>query len=130
MQWSAEPGGGFTTAGATPWLPFGDLEAHNVAAQREDPGSVLHLVRDLIALRRERLDLRDGAYESLPAPDGAWAWRRGEGTAVAVNLSRGEVEVDGLEGTVLVATDRVRDGEAVAGPLRLAPGEGAVVGRA
>ena len=37
MQWSDEPGGGFTTAGATPWLPFGDLAACNVAAQREDP---------------------------------------------------------------------------------------------
>ena len=53
--------------------------AHNVAAQREDPGSILHLVRDLIALRREREDLRGGAYETLPAPDGAWAWRRGDG---------------------------------------------------
>ena len=25
------------TAGATPWLPFGDTAAHNVAAQRDDP---------------------------------------------------------------------------------------------
>ena len=52
------------------WLPIGDTAAHNVAAQREDPGSVLHLVRDLIALRRERADLRGGAYETLPAPGG------------------------------------------------------------
>ena len=27
MPWSAEPGGGFTTPEATPWLPFGDLAA-------------------------------------------------------------------------------------------------------
>ena len=52
MPWTAEPGGGFTTPEATPWLPFGDLAAHNVAAQKEDPASTLHLVRDLIALRR------------------------------------------------------------------------------
>ena len=45
MPWADEPGGGFTTADATPWLPFGDLAACNVAAQREDPDSVLHLVR-------------------------------------------------------------------------------------
>ena len=57
MQWTAAPGAGFTTA-PTPWLPFAD--GRNVAAQREDPGSTLHLVRDLIALRRERADLRDG----------------------------------------------------------------------
>ena len=36
MQWSAEPGAGFTEAGVEPWLPFGDTEAHNVAAQRDD----------------------------------------------------------------------------------------------
>jgi len=129
MPWSAEPGGGFTTADAEPWLPFGDLAAYNVAAQREDRGSVLHLVRDLIALRRERQDLRGGAYETLPAPEGGWAWRRGEGTAIALNLSEGELQVEGLEGTVLIGTDRSRDGEAVGGSLRLGPGEGAVLDR-
>ena len=87
MQWSAEPGAGFTAGGAETWLPLGDTAARNVAAQREDPGSMLHLVRDLIALRRERADLRAGAYETLPAPAGAWAWRRGDGTAAALNLS-------------------------------------------
>ena len=44
MQWAAAPGGGFTPDGARPWLPFGDLAAHNVEAQRDDPGSILHLV--------------------------------------------------------------------------------------
>ena len=37
-------------------------------------------MRDLIALRRERADLRAGAYATLPAPDGAWAYARGDGT--------------------------------------------------
>jgi len=127
MPWSAEPGGGFTTAEATPWLPFGDLAAHNVAAQREDPGSVLHLVRDLIALRRAEPDLRSGAYATLDAPAGAWAWRRGDGHAVALNLSDAAVTVDGIAGRVAIATDRARDGEAVDGSLRLASYEGAVV---
>ena len=127
MPWSAEPGAGFTTAGAEPWLPFGDTAAVNVAAQREDPSSILHLVRDLIALRRERPDLRGGDYATLPAPGGAWAWRRGGGTAVAVNLSAAPVEVQDLGGTVVVATDRARDGERVTGALRLGPWEGAVV---
>src|SRR3954452_11274165 len=105
MPWSDEPGGGFTTADATPWLPFGDLAAHNVAAQRADRGSTLHLVRDLIGLRRERDELRGGPYETLAAPAGAWAWRRGGSTAVAVNLGTAEAEVEGLAGTVLVGTD-------------------------
>jgi alpha-glucosidase len=130
MPWSDEPGGGFTTAQARPWLPFGDLAACNVAAQREDPGSMLHLVRDLIALRRAHPDLTAGAYESLPTPAGAWAWRRGRAFAVAVNLGEREVEVDGLAGRVMLGTDRGRDGEAVDGVVRLGPYEGVVVARA
>jgi alpha-glucosidase len=129
MQWSAEPGAGFTAGDPQrTWLPLGDAAAHNVAAQREDAGSVLHLVRDLIALRRERADLRGGGYATLPAPAGAWAWRRGESTAAAINLSDREVTIDGLDGSILVATGRSRDGERVHGSLRLGPWEGAVVG--
>ena len=127
MPWTAEPGGGFTTPEATPWLPFGDLEAHSVAAQKDDPASTLRLVRDLIALRGAEDDLRAGAYTTLPAPGGAWAWRRGERFATAVNLSGDEVTIEGLTGAVAVATDRGRDGERVGGALRLGPWEGAVV---
>jgi alpha-glucosidase len=127
MPWTAEPGGGFTSADATPWLPFGDLAAHNVAAQRQDPGSVLHLVRDLIALRRSQRDLTAGAYATLPAPEGAWAWRRGERFGVAANLSEAPVTVAGLAGRVAIATSRARDGEVVDGALALEPFEAAAV---
>jgi alpha-glucosidase len=127
MPWTDEDGAGFTAPGATPWLPFGDLAAVNVRDQREDPGSTLHLTRDLIRLRNEREDLRGGAYETLPAPDGAWAYRRGDGTAVALNLSGAPVRVDGLAGTVLVGTDRGRDGTAAGPALELGPWEGVVV---
>jgi alpha-glucosidase len=127
MPWSAEPGGGFTTADATPWLPFGDLAACNVAAQREDPGSVLHFVRDLIALRRRRSELSTGSYEALPAPAGAWAWRRGERFAVALNLSDAEAAVEGVGGRVAMATDRAREGEEIDGTVRLGAHEGVVI---
>jgi alpha-glucosidase len=126
MQWDDGPGAGFTDGGE-PWLPFGDTSI-NVAAQREDRDSALHLVRDLIALRRDRSDLRGGAYETLPAPEGAWAWRRGDSTVAAVNLSAAPVEV-AVEGRILIGTDRSRDGEEVSGALRLGPWEGAVLAR-
>jgi alpha-glucosidase len=125
MPWTGEPGGGFT-AGPSTWLPFGDL-ATNVAAQRDDPRSTLHLTRDLIALRREREELRRGAYARLAAPDGAWAYRRGQRHAVALNLSGERAEIEGLAGVVLVATDRARDGEQVSGTLALEPWQGAVL---
>jgi alpha-glucosidase len=126
MPWSAGPGAGFTDGGE-PWLPIGDHGRRHVEAQRADPGSALHLVRDLIALHRGRADLHDGDYESLPAPDGAWVWRRGESTAVALDLSGDPVVVDGLRGAVLIGTDRSRDGERVDGALELAPWSGAIV---
>ena len=122
MQWERRPGAGFTVDGAKPWLPFAD--GRSVAEQRDDPESALTLVRDLIALRRERADLHAGDYATLAAPDGAWAWRRGAGTVVALNLSDGEVAVDAA-GTVLLATDRGREGQPFDG--RLGPWEGAVV---
>jgi hypothetical protein len=46
-----------------------------------------------------------------------------------VNLSDADVTVEGIEGTILVATSRARDGEAVTGSLRLGAWSGAVVGR-
>ena len=127
MQWTAEPGAGFTEAGVETWLPIGDAAAFNVADQRADGGSQLHLTRDLIALRRAQPDLREGGYETLAAPEGAWAWRRGEGHAVALNLSDSELTIEGLAGRVAIATDRARDGEAVDGSLTLGAWQGAVV---
>ena len=123
MPWSDAPGAGFTTAGTEPWLPFGDLSV-NVEAQRADPGSPLRLVRDLVALRRSRADLTAGSYAQLEAPAGTWAWRRGDGTAVALNFSDAPVEVP-VSGAVLVGTDRARDGAAFDGTL--GPSEGVVV---
>ena len=116
MPWTAEPAPDM-------WLPLEDT-SRNVAAQREDPDSVLHFVRDLIALRREREDLRRGGYESLPAPEGAWAWRRGDGTIVALNLSDTPTSLD-ASGTVLLASDRAGEGEPFAGTL--APWRGVVL---
>jgi alpha-glucosidase len=128
MPWTGEPGGGFTAPGVEPWLPFGDL-TRNVAAQREDPASTLHLVRDLIALRRGEPDLTEGAYARIEAPAGAWAWQRGARHAAAVNLSGAPVTIEGLAGRIAIATDRGRDGERVEAALTLAPWSGAVVAR-
>jgi glycosidase len=80
MQWDGSPTGGFTTGEA--WLPAVDPAERNVADQRDDPGSMLSLVRELIALRREL----DGQLELIDAADGVLAFRRGAHT-VAVNTT-------------------------------------------
>jgi hypothetical protein len=51
-----------------------------VEAQQEDLASPLARTRELIALRLRSPDLRTGGYETQPAPDRVWAWRRGEAT--------------------------------------------------
>lgn len=129
MPWADAPGGGFTRPGIRPWLPFGDLGACNVEDQRSDPDSVLHLTRDLIALRREELDLHAGEYRSLAAPDGVWSWSRGDRFVVVANMTEADVVVEVPTGTVRLATVRSRQGELVADALALGGWEALVVQR-
>jgi len=104
MQWDASPSAGFTAEGVTPWLPFGDNASRNVAAQREDPGSTLHLCRDLIALRRAVFGGQVVGYERLPSPPGVWAYRSGP-LVVTANFTDRAVSVPGPSGEALLATD-------------------------
>jgi alpha-glucosidase len=126
MPWRAGPGGGFTDPGTQPWLPLGLTEGCNVEDQRSDPGSMLTLARDLIALRRRTPALRTGAYETVTGPDGTWAWLRGDRVLVVLNLSDHDVTVDGTRGRVCIATRRERDGESFDDTLRIGAWEGVV----
>ena len=119
MVWRDEDGAGFTAPGVEPWLPIGSRD-RNVAAQRADPGSTLALTRDLIALRRHR-GLLTGEYEPVAAPRDVWAFRRGGGALVAVNLGARPACLECGDGTILLCTDRGRDGEPVRGRLELEP---------
>ncbi|HSC74392.1 MAG TPA: alpha-amylase family glycosyl hydrolase [Gaiellaceae bacterium] len=76
-----------------PWLPL-TARVASVAEQRASEGSFLSYCRGLIAQRRANPDLVDGDYQSLPSPDGVWAFRRGEHTRVAVNLTDDDAEGD------------------------------------
>jgi alpha-glucosidase len=120
MPWT--PGGEWKD----PWLPLEDT-ARNLEDQRSDPESTLAFTRDLIAVRRSLDELRVGPYAELPAPEGAWAWRRGAAVVVAVNLGSDAVDVDGVEGEIALATARTREGERIAGRLSLGASEGAIV---
>jgi alpha-glucosidase len=127
MQWSAGPGGGFTAEGVTPWLPLGDVSSCNVAAQRADPASVLAFTRALVALRRATPDLQAGAYSTVPAPRGVWAYTRGEAVTVAVNLSDEPAAWAGPPGRIALSTTAASNGAATPGALALGPWEGVVV---
>jgi alpha-glucosidase len=129
MPWSGEAGAGFTRPEVTPWLPVSSPEALNVAAQRDDPDSTLAFCRRAIAFRRELAELSRGAYASLPAPRGVWAWRRGASVTVAVNLSDDSVRIDDMDGVIRLATRREREGERTDGGISLGAWEGVLLVR-
>jgi alpha-glucosidase len=126
MHWSPDDGAGFTTPAVEPWLPLGDHRGSNVEDQRRDPRSTLTLCRDLITLRRELTELREGTYESVEAPEHVWAWRRGERVTVAANMGDTPATVANVRGLIRVCTARDREGESVE-ELVLEPSEAAIV---
>jgi alpha-glucosidase len=134
MPWDAGPGGGFTSG--RPWLPLGEGNlARSVAAQRDDPASMLTLHRRLLRLRRQAPALVGGGYEPVEADGDILAYRRaGEGGRYLVALNLGpepaRLTAPGPErrGRVLVSTRPDRDGEAAGGSLELRGDEGVVVG--
>jgi alpha-glucosidase len=87
MQWDDTTNGGFTN-GCRPWLPAVDPEARNVAGQHDEPDSLLHLYRSLIALRRE---LGPG-FEWIERGGDVLAYRRGEHT-ITIDLARGDATI-------------------------------------
>ncbi|HET9878028.1 MAG TPA: alpha-amylase family glycosyl hydrolase [Candidatus Limnocylindria bacterium] len=133
MQWDASPQAGFTTADAVPWLPLApDAASVNVAAQAEDPDSLLSLTRRLVELRRSHPALAVGDFVTFgETPDGSYAFRRvaaASAVTVALNLTGAPVTIPGVEsGRVLIGTHRSREGEAVGGALALGPNEAVVV---
>jgi alpha-glucosidase len=126
MHWRDTSGGGFTDPGVRPWLPLGDVQACNVETQRADPESVLTFLRALIALRRQESDLRAGSYRALPAPEGVWAWSRGDRHFVALNMTDEAVTVTDIDGSLRLGTAGSRAGELIEGRLTLDPWEGVI----
>jgi glycosidase len=129
MHWRRGPGAGFTDAGVTSWLPLGDVGAANVEDQRDDPGSLLALTRDLIAFRRGCPEFTLGHYRGLRTPDGVWAFERGAHHVVLLNLSDAPAHLADMEGSVVIGTDRARDAEVVTGAAAVAPDEALIIRR-
>jgi alpha-glucosidase len=129
MQWDASPNAGFCTPEAVPWLPLADnYTACNVAAQRDDPRSILNLHLHLIALRRASPALAVGSYQALDVDNDVFAFTRAAAEQrmhVALNFSHEPREVRLPGRTVLLSThlDRVGDEET----LLLRPDEGVIL---
>ena len=114
MPWTTGPNGGFSAV--EPWYPIAsDDQALTVERQRADPGSLLHLFRALIRLRRERPALAVGAYRSLLAPEDVLSferWHPDVAVHVHLNLGPSPRQIDLAGGRVVLST---------AGPTAPAP---------
>lgn len=134
MQWDASAGAGFTTG--DPWIAINpNHTAINVAAQRDDPGSVLAHYRRLIALRKRHEIIVQGRFVPwLEDHPQIWAYAREWGNqrlSVLCNISSEPAHAvvpPGLaaRGDCLICTAGPR-GTVAAGPITLEPWESVVV---
>jgi alpha-glucosidase len=96
MQWDDSPNAGFSTAPADRlYLPIDpDPDRPHVAAQRNDPTSVLHRVRELIGIRRTEPALHPHASTRVLHDGYPLAFVRGDELLVVLNPSATEVTLD------------------------------------
>ena len=120
LPWDASKGHGWD---GEPWLPWPPRTGErNVASQRDDPGSILHLYRRLLVARRSSPALSLGRLEWVDAPPGVLAWQRADGDdrrVVVVNFtgSNQTLDVPAGDWSVEVASDGDGEGAAWGGCL-------------
>jgi alpha-glucosidase len=114
-----------------------ELDTLSVAAERDDPRSMLHLYRRLLEERRSRPALSSGSWADVASPNGTIAYLRrspdGRGVvAVAANLVGTAAEVDLAPAgapawRVIVSTGLDREGELITGSVTLRGDEALVL---
>jgi alpha-glucosidase len=135
MQWDSNPNAGFTQPGVGTWLPVADDYQHiNVAAELDEPSSILTLTRKLIDLRRSTPALHSGDYRPVSnVPDACYVYLRIHGDQkllIALNFSDKEQTLALSElgrGCVLLSTQLDREGDVDLAALHLRPNEGCII---
>ena len=128
MQWDTSDGRGFSSA--KPWLPYGRID-RSIAAETEDPFSLLALYRRAIWLRKSTPALRRGEQRLLDAPDNMLAFERTAETQrvfVFINTALTAQSVPlPADGVVCLATTTGREGSEVSSVVELGPLEAVMV---
>jgi alpha-glucosidase len=85
IPWNANEDHGWESRDTAPWLPFPPNSGiDDVVDQRGDEGSILHLYRRILALRRKSDALSLGGYEAIELGPGLLAYRRSRGAEAMV----------------------------------------------
>jgi alpha-glucosidase len=133
MQWSAAKNAGFTTG--EPWLPIAEDYTHvNVAAERNDPASMLTLHSQLIKVRHGEPAFEVGQFELLEADGDVLTYvRRDRESAFFIALNLGpqpqviNFSPNASEKRIVLSTNLDRSEERVRGNLHLRAEEGLLV---
>ena len=110
--------------------PVSDHVTCNVAAEMEDPSSMLSLYRNLITLRRTRLALSLGEIEAVATGQDLLSYQRRFGSEVlkiVLNFAHASRSISVGSGRVLLSTFGKHEREATDGLLVLGPDEGVIV---
>jgi alpha-glucosidase len=137
MQWDAAPNAGFAAKSVQPWLPLADdYVERNVAAQEQDPASMLNLYKALAHLRRAEPALHAGDYASVETRvENVFAYQRaltGHDTfLVALNFGDQDYNLDlshiAAKAEIEISTDMMRSGLIDLSSLALKPNEGLIL---
>jgi len=123
MQWNASENAGFSTG--TPWLRVnGASQNINFESQNQDPDSILHFYRQMIALRAQSPVLLNGSFRSIRNSRRLIAFERewcGEKLTVLLSFSVTSQRV-AEAGSVLISTSGRTEYSGV-----LAPYEGIIL---
>ena len=132
MQWTGEPGAGFTAGGAQTWLPVSaEADVVNVQSELSDPNSILNFYRRLLDLRRRSTALRVGSFLSHPSSTNeVLAYRREsdhETVTVVLNLSDAPQKISVGSGQIELSTLDPSRSEPAKNGVDLAAAEGVIV---
>ena len=129
MPWDAALLAGFTTG--KPWLPLGsDHASVNVATLNQDEGSILHLYRKLILLRRAHSVLVAGKTSSIAAENNLLRFERAgsaERFLILLNMGHNPIQAVTKTGAICMSTCLDREGDTVSGSVRLRASEGIII---
>ncbi|MBY0308837.1 MAG: hypothetical protein K2Q09_08855, partial [Phycisphaerales bacterium] len=130
MQWTGEPGAGFTTG--TPWRKPRSNPKVNVNSQEADRNSLLSHYRKMISIRRENDVLRHGDFTPMAtSTPSLLMFRRslaGQSVVVGVNLTNGVLAHDEIDREPQLRRLKKNGKHPLMVPSELLPGEAFVIG--
>jgi glycosidase len=137
MQWNNQPQAGFSPNDASsPWLPINkNFKQANVDIQLREPGSILNLYRQLLALRKSSPALQVGSYTQIEdVHEGCFAYRRtlsgSPGYVILLNFSAQDLTLNTGEsgdGIIKLSTYLDREENVDFAQLSLRKHEGVIV---